>query len=178
MTDRIVYRTGAPEALALWETWRTKTDEFRERVAAVAADLGFSDRGPAQLSGRIIGFSHDSDTPPPPGWRIHPRTDKVIVPDRRTQDGKATAALLEDLKIPNLRDHLPGGMPGTVIDFDHLRFADGKITRHGDALYVTYEMERMPEEYSTHIDAGMWEPVALSEYYALIEREEDTERAS
>jgi hypothetical protein len=153
-------------------------DEFRERVERVADDLDAADRKPAQQGGRIIGFSHEPGSPAPEGWKVHAKYNSVITPDRRTSGGKSAVKLLDPLKIPNLRDSLPGGMPGTVIDFDRAHFYDAGIRRMGDTVYVTYGTDRLPDEYVKHVDAAMWEVAPLSEYYAALERDEAAERAS
>lgn len=178
MTDRIVYRSRHPQAVNLWDTWRTQMDSFRQRVERVAAYLDAADRRPAQQGGRIIGFSHESGDPVPAGWRVHPKSSNVITPNRRTSGGKNAGTLLDDLKIPSLRDSLPGGMPGTVIDWERARFYDAGIRRLGDALYVTYGTARLPDEYVEHIDTTMWEVAPLSEYYAALEADETAEQAS
>lgn len=172
MIDRIAYRSRDPRALALWETYEQQREEFAEKLRATLTELGLAGSDALQRGNRVIGVRHTDGDEVPDGWRVPADWPDMITPDRRRRAGKAAAEKLGALRVPDPRDELPGGMPGQVMDFERARFLTAGLTFAADALYVTYQAPRMPEEYAKHIDTTVWEQVPLSVYYAAVESQE------
>lgn len=171
MPDRIAYRSRAPRALAVWEAYQKQREAFNDQLRATLAELGLTGRDVLRREHHVVGVRY-SDGDIPDGWRVSADKPDMIIPDRRTRDGKAVAKTLGALRIPDPRDDLPGGMPGEVMDWDRASLLVAGLTFAADALYVTFQAPRMPEEYAEHIDPDIWEQVPLSVYYAAVEQQE------
>lgn len=168
-TDLTVYRSANPEVLRRWHTTKDAVEAWGDKLKAAIEDLGLGDRQVYydQITGRIMGVLHD-DGEIPAGWRIDRRTG-YLVPKLTTKAGKEIGARLTALRRPDPRDLL--GMPKHVfVDLSlltcGLRLMDG-------ALYVHWS-KPIPED---EVDLTLWERVRLSEYYAVVEREEAAELA-
>jgi hypothetical protein len=170
----VVYRSTHPDVLTHWQ--RTASAEAQQawldKVNAAIADLGFPGRRFATSNEtRVIGVEHPTDEPIPAGWRRDRRLPSAIVPARRYSAGKKIGERLDALSRPDPRKALPGGMPEIALNKAESVFLYAGVTRHGDAVYVTYSGD-IDKSYRVHIDPRVWESVRLSEYYAVLEAEE------
>lgn len=80
MTDaKTVYRSSAPEVLAVLATYHAETQAWQERAKALLADLGFADRHLMSTNGfggkQVIGVEirEGDHRAPPAGWRVADR---------------------------------------------------------------------------------------------------------
>lgn len=173
MADLTIYRSTHPDALAAWHAAHQLAKDIGRRRRALLDQLGFEGRQALIAEHRIIGVEHRTEHGPiPDGWRRDRATDGAIVPDRRRGPGKKLGKQLDGLTIPDLRKRLPGGMPEMVWNL-----ADGKVHSPGfafmgGALYVEWGCDPEKVERSATLAPEIWERVKLSEYYAVVEREE------
>lgn len=175
----VVYRSTRPEVLAHWDA--TATEEahkvWRAQVELIIADLGFPGRRFATSSGwrgvKVIGVEHPKGEPVPAGWRRDRGLPEAIVPARRTRQGKAIGARLEEVAAPNPRRELPGGMPEMAFSRKSVTLMRPGVERRGDAVFVTWPKE-IEEGDAGRIDPAVWERMRLSEYWAAVEAEQDS----
>lgn len=175
--DRVVYRSTHPDVLAHWEkTGSAEAQQaWRERVNQTLAELGFADRRFATTDGfetiEVTGVEHQDGEEIPVGWKTTKKLFGAIVPDKRRAAGKRAAERLATLTAPSPRRKLPGGMPGACFASAGFALMRPGLARHGDAVYVTWSDE-LEEPTADKIDPAVWERVKLSEYYAVLERED------
>ncbi|MGI5418686.1 hypothetical protein [Actinomadura luteofluorescens] len=177
MKDPIVYRSTHPDVLAHWDAKgsREAQQAWRARVDATVADLGFEGRNPVVsetiFGATVTGVQHPADQPIPDGWRRHPHLDDAIAPHKATKTGKAAAAQLRQLDLPNPRLGMPGGVPKVASAAHESAFLAPAVQRIGDAVYLRWSQEIAAGD-ARLIDGAVWERVPLSEYYAAREAAE------
>ncbi|MGR6922608.1 hypothetical protein ACU635_50855 [[Actinomadura] parvosata] len=165
MTDRqTVYRSFAPKVLAHWRDAEAAVVAWRQKVRVTLAELGVDDRNAMvnSLTGVIVGLDHAGE--PPEGWRLDGRTG-YIVPRLNTKAGRLIGAALDELRRPDPREALPG-MPKDCRVGNRLRMCAVRPMK--GALYATWGGP-IPERV---VDLTLWQPVKLSEYWAVVELEE------
>lgn len=167
--DLTVYRSTDPEVLRRWHDTKAAVEAWGDKLKAALHDLGMGDRQVwyDQISGRLMGLARgEGETPD--GWRIDRRTG-YLVPRLTTKAGKEIGAKLSALRRPDPRDLI--GMPKHV--FVSLSLLTCGLKLLDGALYVHWS-QPIPED---EVDLTLWERVRLSEYYAVVEREEAAELA-
>lgn len=166
---KIVYRSTHPDVLEHWRNTGSAEAQqaWQDRLNQALTDLGFPGRRPVMKGTRVVGVEHDGE--PPEGWRPNRDLPGSIAPARRTKPGKRIGEQLDDLRRPNPRKDLPGGMP--EVAFAKHTFLRCGIAPIGDAIYVTWSSE-IDEADARHIDSAVWGRVKTSEYYAALEAEE------
>lgn len=177
MTTRTAYRSTHPTVLAAWRATQEQADEIVRQRKALLDELGFTGRPVLVHGQRIIGVGHlDEHGPVPDGWRRDRDTADVIVPDRRRAAGKALAARLDALTMPDPRRDLPScGMPEAASSAPRGRMYWPGMQLLGDAVYVTWGCDPERVEENGQVDPAVWERVRLSEYYAAVEATEAAE---
>lgn len=177
MRDPVVYRSTHPDVLAHWDATASADarEAWRARVDAAVADLGFEGRDPVVsetvFGATVTGIQHPADQPIPDGWRRHPRLDGAVAPHKATKTGKAAAAELRKLDLPNPRLGMPGGVPKVASAAHESAFLAPAVQRIGDAVYLRWSQEITAGD-ARLIDATVGERVLLSEYYAAREAAE------
>lgn len=148
------------------DAWWAKVRAFGEKI------------GHSQLSIRngmfgshVLGYVPDNGEKPDEGWRVH-KDYGICVPSLRSKMGKALEAELDDLSwrppaTPGVKDHLHapnGGGSG----FSTFLLSPAVQQGHNGEWFLSFT--KMPfDDELTKIDAEMWEPARLSEYYAQTE---------
>jgi hypothetical protein len=171
MDTPTVYRTRDPELLAAWaesqaglKTWTGELKSYVEAQGLAGRRVYFN-----SLTGAILGIEHSDGQPVPDGWRVDRR--RGLVPARAKKAGREIAAHLDRLHRPDPRGRL-AGMPATHfagLDDGRVSLLAPKVELKADgALYAVWPGSAPHDE----IDHTRWELVRLSEYYALLEREE------
>lgn len=177
MSDPIVYRSTHPDVLAHWDKTASPDAQksWRARVDTAIADLGFEGRNPVVtdtvFGATVTGVEHPADEPLPTGWRRHRNLDGAITPHKGTKAGKAAAAQLRRLDLPNPRLNLPGGIPKAASAATGHAFLAPAVQRLGDAVWVRYS-QPISEKDAARIEGAVWERTPLSVYYAAVEAEE------
>ncbi|TYK45208.1 hypothetical protein [Actinomadura decatromicini] len=167
---KIVYRSTHPDVLDHWRNTGSAEAQqaWRARVEETLTDLGLAGcRLVLKGETRVVGVEYDGE--PPEGWRRNRDLAGSIAPARRTAVGKEIGKRLDDLRRPDPRRDLPGGMPDVA--FAKHTFMRCGIAPHGDAVYVTWPDE-IDKGDGSYIDPNVWDRIKLSEYYALLEAEE------
>jgi hypothetical protein len=174
--DKIVYRSTHPDVLAHWEKTGSADAQraWRKRVQEAIAELGFPGRRFATTNGfddiDVTAIEHPDSEDIPVGWKRTKKLAGAIEPDKRRAAGKRAAERLAKLTAPNPRRKLPGGMPS--MSFIGHSLAKPGLARHGDAVYVTWSRE-LEDSEASNIDPAIWQRVKLSEYYAVLEQQEE-----
>ncbi|ETT26272.1 hypothetical protein RAJCM14343_5837 [Rhodococcus aetherivorans] len=163
-----VYRTTLPEALEAWDTYATRRHQWYEKVRAFAKEHS----GTHQFWGNtflgqdyFLGLTApDNDAEIPTGWRRDRRQPNMMVPNRRTPEGKKCAAAIK--KFANAPHLTLGGMPNEVDgeynpDGSHRVHSFG-AQRLDDALEVSWSVPVPPEK----VDSTIWQKVPLSQWHA------------
>lgn len=163
--DLTVYRSFHPDVVKHWQAGEAAVIAWRGDVKALLAELGMDHRTvwTHDLTGEIDGLDYD-DRDVPDGWRVDARSGR-LVPRRSTKPGKAIAAKLDALRMPDPRVSLPG-MPSTCLVGDGLLTCGLQLMK--GALYATWSRP-IPEQ---RVDLMTWQPLKLSEYYAVLELED------
>jgi hypothetical protein len=162
---KTVYRTSNPEALAAWHTAAAARDAWAVQMKAFLDEHGFDSRSVyVGHSGRVLGISHEQGDDVPDGWRVDSRTG-YLMPRLAKKAGKAIDARLSELIQPDPRDAMPG-MPKEC--FVSLAMLTCGLEVIDEALYATWSRP-IPED---EVDLAVWQPVKLSEYYAVLEARE------
>lgn len=163
--DRTVYRSKRPEVVALWAKFKESAavfdraiNAFLEAHAPAGAKAMTVDTWGAQ---KLAGITVVGDAgKPPSGWRLD-RKNWILVPFRSTVAGKRVSEALDAVVLPDVRAELPG-MPSW--DLHNIAVRHPGIEIHDGAMYVLWG-GGPPEG----VDPDIWEPVPLSEYYAVKE---------
>lgn len=168
----VAYKSGAVEVVEAWQDFQARMKENRakreEMVKRFGRDLWVNRSGFGHGT-RVVGFDElpgDTEETLPPELRKNKTTGR-IEPNRRRKAGKDLDAELE--KLTTRGPELPGMPAWTLVGLSVLAPAiseiDGEILMlWGDAIEGSSN--------SPSIDAGLWERVPLSEYYAKIEAAE------
>lgn len=168
MSDRdlTVYRSFRPEVIQHCRDAQDAVAAWGERLKAALTELGMGKRTvwTNDLTGWIVGLDHDGDNVPD-GWRVD-RPTGYLKPRLATKTGKAIATKLDGLSKPDPGVGLPG-MPGEC--FVGLGLATCGLRLMKGALYATWSVP-IPVD---RVDLTIWQPVKLSEYYAVLELEGD-----
>jgi hypothetical protein len=168
--DQTVYRTTDERNLSLWAKWQAenvadcaKRDAFLTEWApegcALMLSSGFGGKRPVGVS--VEGWAEKV----PEGWRLD-RKRWVLVPFMKTARGKKIRKALDALQRRDQRSDLIG-MPSSL--FSGWAWCQPGIEVHDGAMFVEWPDEGPPVE---KIDLTIWEPVKLSEWYAMKEAEE------
>lgn len=168
MADRelTVYRTYRPELIKHWYDGQANLKAWSQRMDAFLDEQGLGNGTvwTYNITGHFGGVDHDG-AEVPNGWRVDRRTGRLM-PRLSTREGKAIGAKLDELRKPDPRADLPG-MPGDC--FVSLALLTCGLHLMRGALYATWGLP-IPE---AQVDLTVWQPVKLSEYYAVLELEED-----
>lgn len=148
-TEPTAFKSTTPAVFDWWEQAQTARREFNERVAEFEAQYGM---------GRKAVVLADFPDGPPEGWRIVESKHGFswIQPYRRAKWQKDIHDAMPEMaeareSMPGFEHHIFGELPGFFI--------------HDGAAYATIgNAEQM--------DADVWEPIALSEFYAAREAHE------
>lgn len=165
-----VYKCKEPLVLDSYGIARkVELDEFNARCDEFKASLGGKDlHGISYFDGgwAIQGYTMEQyGDEPLPGWRRE-RNSLQAVPAKRTPEGKAIAQELNKLY---LKGNKYPGVPESV-SCEGFRIWP-RAERLLEGWWLTFSKEPYPEELD-RIDAELWRPARLSEYYAMKEAEE------
>lgn len=166
--DKTIYRTTDERNTSLWAKWQDENIEYCASRDAFLAEWapdgcslmlssGFGGERPLGVS--VEGYNNEV----PDGWRLD-RKHWILLPYRKTPRGKKIAAAMEALQWRDHRSDLIG-MPSHL--FTGWAWCVPGIEMHDGAMFAIW-----PDEGPTEgIDLAIWEPVKLSEWYAMIEGE-------
>lgn len=173
-----VFRSIHPDLLAARDAWLVERAAFGEKVAALRARHGINGKGYQVLGDRkvdrLVGFIAEGSQRgnPPAGWKYSAKHN-ALSPYRRTKAEKAVALEFDSLTCTSHRGALVG-MPPECFGCLPTVHRPG-IEEHGGFIYVMWgDCKSMQDK----VDADIWEPVRLSEFYAAREADEETEVAS
>ncbi|MEU8199481.1 hypothetical protein AB0C10_37430 [Microbispora amethystogenes] len=169
MSTPTVFRSSHPDVLAKWDARQRDIADWRDRFHAECAKLGIDpDKVQGNTwSGTITGVTYDDGDPIPEGWR-HDKRSGHLRPALKTAAGKRIAAVLKTMRRPEPADDVPG-MPYTYWPDDDNRIYRVRMRLNGDVLYAVWPR---PVGDDLGVDLALWEPVKLSEFYAMVEAEE------
>lgn len=166
--DKTIYRTTDPELVALWEQWQEARREFSAKCDAFIAEFapaGCEAMVTESFGTRVVGVTvegYASDLHE--GWRLD-RKRWMLVPFKKTARGKIIGKAMEGLHTPDPRTDLKGMPSWALIG---IAICHPGVQPHDGALYMIWSGEGPNEG----IDATIWEPVKLSEWYAIQEAKE------
>lgn len=169
-----VFASSRADIVALEPRYQKAHRAWRRRAKSLLRELGLAERnimteGGWRSTRRFVGVSWSYNEDPPEGWKFDGK-HCVLLPRMSTKAGKAIADKLAACQPPtDPRDELPG-MPAHHLD--GLRAcAPGLEIRNRDVLATVYVKWgcALPLD---RVDLGIWRQVPLSEYYALVEAEE------
>ena len=167
MSTAIAMKCLAPDVLDSWQEFRDiQTADYDAKCDAFRLTLGGKDligcqffKGGFQVTGYQMR-SYNEELPA--GWRRE-RNSAIAVPAKRTPEGKAIAAELKNLYLP---DHAHPGVPKWLHCDGYSIFPS--VHKIGDDWWLT--MSRTPYEKDMEdFDSALWAPAKLSEYYAAKE---------
>lgn len=178
--DPVIYRSTAPEALDHYQGVLDTIAVVRQRREDFIAELGMPGRKIAQMGGgagyKMTGVQHLPEHGDiPTGWKLDRDLSGCIKPDTRTAPGRRIAKRMEELTLPTARKDLPGGMPEMVWDMEGGPMARPGVQRMEGAVYVRWPFDPEQADKGLKIDPEVWERVKLSDYYAVVERNENAE---
>ena len=166
MSDKVVYRSTHPDVIAHMDRHAEAYTAWRERLKDALTELGFDGAAVWMSDDFVVGIVRQRGAELPDGWRWDKKaSEPVIVPARKTAEGKRVWRVLDGLKQPDPRNQMPGGMPRRTTAVSEMAFLSCGFRRVGDTAYVTWSAE--PDV--RRIDAEIWKRIKLSEYYAAIE---------
>ncbi|MEW9530733.1 hypothetical protein [Microbispora sp. NPDC049125] len=164
MPDKVVYRSARPQVVSAYQAAFAALEEWAKQTEEVLARRGLSGRMVyyTNSDNRLVGVGHNDGDDIPDGWRFDHKRG-CLVPRLTSAEGKRIAAELAELRKPDPREAAPG-MPKNIL-------ASGQFMTCGmdlmeGAVYAWWP-DSIPVE---QVDLTLWEPVKLSEYYALVER--------
>lgn len=164
--DLTVYRASTPAALAAWHATADAREKWANQMTAFLAEHGFGERSVyVAHTGRVLGVQHIDGEEIPDAWRLDARTG-YLMPRLTKRAGRLIDARLNELIQPDPRDAMPG-MPKTC-SVSLALLTCGLELIHG-ALYATWSLP-IPDD---QVDLAVWERLKLSEYYAVLEREDE-----
>jgi len=164
--DLTVYRTTAATAIIAWHTAVAAREAWSTDMQAFLEEHGLGDRSVyISHGGRPLGVTHNEGQDVLEGWRVDSRTG-YLMPRLKTKAGKQIDARLTELRQPDPRDSMPG-MPREC--FVSLALLTCGLQIIGDVLYATWSRP-IPEEL---VNLTIWEKVKLSEYYRVLEAEQE-----
>lgn len=172
MTE-IAYRSTHPRALDAWAEFMTARAAFREWASALTSAVVNDPRRQLYVRGyTVLGIARTPNESVPAGWR--PTADETaIVPNRRSNAGKAAQDDLNRHSIPNPRSYLErrAGMSSGLFAADSRWLEPGVgLFEDGAAVYVTWSREPDWATWAAQPPpADVWEQVPLSRYYAARE---------
>lgn len=168
----VVWKSRKPAQVRLFLAAReAAVERFNAKVKAFEAEVGaklVANRGydgSITVAGYVLPSRHTSTLP---GWRRDGASNHAV-PAKRTPEGKAIAAKLQDLRLGS---NTPPGMPWNFCSDED---AQGRsysmwptIAQAGEDYYVC--LQRAPSARdAAAADTERWAPVKLSEYHAALE---------
>jgi hypothetical protein len=171
-----VFKCRAPQLVEDYEQRTTVLwEEYRGKIKALMEEWGVE-----QLSCRddwnngqfVTGYvPKEYSEAPKPGFRKD-RDSGYMVPAKRTAEGKAIVQRIKDVhynpgKKPGLPSTIMGeGFMGPMVlkNLNGTWFAYCTVPLRDDAVYGRSDLRE--------VDAQLWEPVLLSEYFLALEAEE------
>lgn len=172
MSSQVVYRSTHPDVLAHHATYTERVTAWHHQLKATIAELGFEGANVWMSDNAVVGIVRPRGAEVPDGWRWDKKaSEPVIVPARKTAEGKRLGRLLDGLARPDVRNQMPGGMPRYTTAAREIAFLLCGFQPVGDAVFVTWSSEIRPSD-AERIDPAVWERVALSVYYAAREAAE------
>ncbi len=179
--DTVVFRTTDQRVLDEITTYEKEHKAWRRRLKKLVKELDPTDeRQPIVSSGgfssteTFVGLSLVSadyrsnpvNPGPPAGWRVDKKRG-VLLPHKSKPEGKAIAKKIDGCQPPkHIRQRLLGMPHGHMNGLSWCR-PGLEIRENETAVYVLWSAPAPPK-----IDRDIWEQVALSKYYALVERED------
>lgn len=181
MTIQSVFRSTDLEVLKAHQDWDADYEKWREAVIAYSKEVTGSDDVLINRflgSTTLAGFPFPKDaTEPPAGWRALPRNGRCIIPIRNhKRDPKVIAKWAELRLAPVWR--LPGmpyelhlsGPTGTGRSTSHtpgcrLTTVGSRLTLI-DYVEVQWGVPASAVAVDGKFDAGKWEEIKLSDWYA------------
>lgn len=181
----LVYRTADKSQNEAFDAFLAQAEIRRKALEKIAFEVTGE---PTVYSWRPNWFAGIGATEggAPKGWRPQDANGlTVLVPDRRTKIGREAAERIEEIDKAARRGPAIAGVPGLVIHLNVAHEPQFFRWQHCDdaRLYVVINCAHSgAEEQGTHIpdqvDTAIWEPVKLSEFYALKETEEAGDAAA
>ena len=184
----IVWKTDDEQQIAKFEEWKAQRQAHIDAACALAAEVtghsAYLGRG-----GSFVGLPWDGGGDVPAGWKVSDvpigvRMSKdCIVPDRRLKAGKEWAKRVTALP-PMSRRAACDGQPVCVFH----RAPTGLSLMHAPQfhrfsdngpLYMIWNCNcdeasmRDEDSIAKGVDATIWQPVKLSEFYAEVEAEKE-----
>lgn len=174
--ERTIYRTNNPSVIAAWDDFDHEERSYRRRlrkwlretfpgqdVTAIVSTTGFSN------TEVLIGVQWYGSRGVPEGWKYE-RNKGLLSPKKTSKAGKAAWEDMQKVQPPkSLRDRLVG-MPGHY--WSGLQTCKPGVERHGDEVFVIWPYNPMPDALTSKINDEVWQPIKLSEFYALLEAED------
>lgn len=181
-----VYRSTHPDVLAARDAWHAAITEWPDRAAALLDELYLPGHNLLIHTGtggkRWLGGVTRDGIAPPQGWRQTTAGEyDVIQPDKRTREGRAAAALLDECRPPDEQNRWLPGMP--PLHWGDQAMATPGVQEMDGAVWATWSItvpelapDADPEQgrRGDHVDLARWERVPRSRYYAAVEAGEDT----
>jgi hypothetical protein len=164
--DKTVYRTTKPEMVTLWDKWEEAQREWNLKVDGFMKEFAPKDCAPMVTNSfgtRVAGITVEGyGSNLPDGWRLD-RKHWTLVPFRKTPRGKQIAKAMDGLVLDDPRGDLKGMPSWALIG---LSICHPGMQLHNGALYAIWSGAGPDTE---GVDPSIWEPVKLSEWYALQE---------
>ena len=182
----IVWKTDDEQQIAKFEAWKAQRQAHIDAACALAAEVtghsAYLDRG-----GRFLGLPWDGGGDVPAGWKVSDvpigvrMPEGCIVPDRRLKAGKEWAKRVTALPLMSPRAacdgqpvcvfHRPPGR-SLMHEPQFHRFTDN------GPLYMIWNYDcdaslSDKDSITKGVDATIWQPVKLSEFYAEVKAEKE-----
>lgn len=177
----IVFKTDQPEQIEKFIAWQGERKAWSKAEHELAEEVTGQSSFMTVGTGRLSALPWPIDTELPIGWK-RAKGQSYIVPDMRLKVGKDWSKRIAELPKVTERVHCDG-QPGMV---RHAGAPNGgaymheptyhRFTDDGDLFMIwSCECKRDDDYYSIikNVDAAIWEPVRLSEFYAEVEAEKD-----
>jgi hypothetical protein len=172
-TDKVVYKSTHPDVLAHHIRHTERSTAWHHQLKTAIADLGFEGANVWMADNTVAGIVRPRGAEVPHGWRWdRTAAEPVIVPARKTAEGKRLGRLLEGLTRPDVRTQMPGGMPRHSTAAREIAFLSCGFVQVGGAVFVTWSTEIRSSD-ADRIDPAVWERIKLSEFYAAIEAQSE-----
>lgn len=176
-SDPIVYRSADPQAVKAWTDACEALEDYVYRTCEILRDAGMGGyeifRRTGWDRGIVAGIKVPEGGKAPAGWRMAQSFDRMAVPDKRRKAGKETAAKLEAYPYPGVPSRRLPGMPPFIFTGTRMLTPGVRLLENGAAVYVEWTAD--PEQGARgadSIDKALWARVALSAFFAEVERSE------
>lgn len=156
MTETVYRATiGATDKYAA--ALKRARDDRDRALAGFLLRNGFPDDAvPLLRNGQALITSVYHLGAPPEGWRTSREDEGVVVPDRRTQQGRRAAEELAAIPAVDRHRLLPGGMPACA--FSDRGLMEPRVLVLAGRLLAAWPQPLAPRDVE-RLDPAVWEPV-------------------